>query len=263
MNPHHRLELQEDHLSQLSTSIQQLERVIQAEDDGKLLVCRSIHAETRTVNEATFPLQVRYAPTGQRDVDIYGLQLDKSNTINVQIKSNPRPRIEWKVDGNVIEERNRHDRFLAPELQQVGPNLYNATLVISPLIIEDLTKTYYLAAFNEIGRTDFTVRISSADTPAEGLEMGAIVGIIVVLAVLFLVILLVIFARVTGRWCFATKSPKSPTSETSDTESASVIKSNSKSKRLPTFSAIFKKQNEKLKEIKTKDNTGTDEQKRR
>ncbi|XP_055386198.1 uncharacterized protein LOC129615145 [Condylostylus longicornis] len=216
MNPRHRFETQEDFSSQLFTSIQELERTILVEDDGKFLVCRSIHEATRNIAEATTQLIVKYAPTGQREVDIYGLQLEKSNSITVQIKSNPRPRIEWKIDGDIIEERGTRDRFIAPELQQVGPNLYNATLTISPLMVEDLVKTYYLSAFNEIGRAEFSVRISSADTPAEGLEIGAIVGIVVVLAILLIVILLIVFARMTGKWCFAPKSTKSSTSETPD-----------------------------------------------
>lgn len=124
-------------------------------------------------------------------------------TVNLTIRSNPAPIIEWTVDGNVIRQGEQYGRFSVFEPVYLGQDYYNVTLIIAGLTLEDTTKTYNLRASNALGTTDYTVRISSSATPpASGLEIGAIVGIVVAVAILVLIVLLVLFARATGRWCF-------------------------------------------------------------
>lgn len=138
---------------------------------------------------------------------VYGLYLEHTVKVNMTIRANPAPVIEWAIDGNVIRQGEQNGRFSAFEPEYLGHDFYNVTLVIAGLTLEDTTKIYTMRATNALGSTDYTVRISSSATPpSAGLEIGAIVGIVVALAVLVLIVLLVLFARATGRWCFAGKS---------------------------------------------------------
>lgn len=129
--------------------------------------------------------------------------MEHTVTVNLTIRSNPAPIVEWTVDGNVIRQGEQDGRFSVFEPVYLGQDMYNVTLIIAGLTLEDTTKTYNLRASNALGSTDYTVRISSSATPpASGLEIGAIVGIVVAVAILVLIVLLVLFARATGRWCF-------------------------------------------------------------
>ncbi|XP_065358765.1 fasciclin-3 isoform X2 [Calliphora vicina] len=269
---------------ELSTTIQEIQWHLSPEDNGRKLICRSHHQTDREnlpPQEGSFNLLVRYAPIRQEETLVYGLYLEHTVTVNLTIRSNPAPIVEWTVDGNVIRQGEQDGRFSVFEPVYLGQDMYNVTLIIAGLTLEDTMKTYNLRASNALGSTDYTVRISSSATPpATGLEIGAIVGIVVAVAILVLIVLLVLFARATGRWCFGGKSVKMSTNETSDTESADVKAtstattattaavseldanapvnnesgssnsstnngSNKKSKRLPSFAAIFKRMNEK------------------
>ena len=126
--------------------------------------------------------------------------------VNMTIRANPAPQVEWTVDGVVIRQGEQNGRYSVFEPQYLGQDYYNVTMAIAGLTLEDTTRTYQLRASNQLGSTDYQVRISSSSTPpTAGLEIGAIVGIVVALAVLVLIILLVLFARATGRWCFGGK----------------------------------------------------------
>ena len=129
--------------------------------------------------------------------------MEHTVTVNLTIRANPAPIVEWTIDGNVIRQHEQEGRFYASEPVYLGQDMYNVTLIIAGLTLEDTTKTYSLRASNAFGSTDYAVRISSSATPpASGLEIGAIVGIVVAVAILVLIVLLVLFARATGRWCF-------------------------------------------------------------
>lgn len=126
--------------------------------------------------------------------------------VNLTIRSNPAPVVEWTIDGEVVRQGEQSGRFSVFEPEYLGKDMYNVTMIIAGLTLEDTTKTYNMRASNALGSTDYTVRISSSATPqSSGLEIGAIVGIVVAVAVLILVILLILFARATGRWCFGGK----------------------------------------------------------
>lgn len=86
----------------------------------------------------------------------------------------------------------------------MGGGVFNVSLTIASLTLEDTTKDYYLKASNEFGTQDYTVRISSSEAAvSNGLDMAAIVGIVVGVAVLIIIVVLVVVARATGKWCFA------------------------------------------------------------
>ncbi|XP_017021735.1 fasciclin-3 isoform X2 [Drosophila kikkawai] len=210
----------------LSTSEQEIQWHLSPEDSNRKLVCRSHHQtdrESLPPQEAAYILNVRYAPIHQVDAAVYGLYLDHTAIVNITIKASPQPKIEWTIDGAIVSQGRTDGRYSAYEPQYLGNDEYNVTLAIAGLTLEDTTKVYQLRATNELGMTDYQVRISSSSKPpSSSLDVAAIVGIVVAVAVLVLIVLLVLFARATGRWCFGGKSIKTPTNETSDTESADI-----------------------------------------
>ncbi|XP_034670158.1 fasciclin-3 isoform X3 [Drosophila subobscura] len=210
---------------ELSTSVQQIQWHLSPEDSNRKLVCRSHHQtdrETVPPQEAAYIINVRYAPVHQSEAAVYGLYLDHTAIVNITIRASPLPRIEWTIEGLVVSQGRTEGRYSAYEPQYLGNDEYNVTLAIAGLTLEDTTKIYNLRATNELGLTDYQVRISSSSKPpSNSLDVAAIVGIVVAVAVLVLVVLLVLFARATGRWCFGGKSIKTPTNET-DTESADI-----------------------------------------
>ncbi|XP_075152842.1 fasciclin 3 isoform X4 [Haematobia irritans] len=191
---------------ELYTTIQSIKWTLGAEDNGRKIICRSHHQtdrESLPPQEGSFMILVRYAPLHQEDTTVYGLYLDQTADVNMTIRANPAPVIEWTIDGVVVRQGEQNGRFSVYEPQYLGQDMYNVKMVIAGLTLEDTTKTYILRASNALGTTDYNVHISSSATPpASGLEIGAIVGIVVAVAVLILIVLLVVFARATGRWCF-------------------------------------------------------------
>ncbi|XP_032294312.1 fasciclin-3 isoform X2 [Drosophila virilis] len=211
---------------ELSTSVQEIQWHLGPEDSNRKLVCRSHHQTDRESvppQEAAYIINVRYAPVRQPEASVYGLYLEHTAIVNITIRASPPPTIKWTIDGAIVSQGRSEGRYSAYEPQYVGNDEYNVTLAIAGLTLEDTTKTYYLDASNELGTTNYQVRISSSSKPpSTSLDVAAIVGIVVAVAVLVLIVLLLVFARATGRWCFGGKSIKTPTNETSDTESADI-----------------------------------------
>nr|XP_016941956.1 fasciclin-3 isoform X1 [Drosophila suzukii]XP_036669247.1 fasciclin-3 isoform X1 [Drosophila suzukii] len=203
---------------ELSTSVQEIQWHLSPEDSNRKLVCRSHHQTDRESippQEAAYIINVRYAPVHQPDAAVYGLYLEHTAIVNITIRASPQPKIEWTIDGAIVGQGRTDGRYSAYEPQYMGNDEYNVTLAIAGLTLEDTTKTYNLRASNELGLTDYQVRISSSSKPpSSSLDVAAIVGIVVAVAVLVLVVLLIVFARATGRWCFGGKSIKTPTNET-------------------------------------------------
>ncbi|XP_064546400.1 fasciclin-3 isoform X3 [Drosophila montana] len=210
---------------ELSTSVQEIQWHLGPEDSNRKLVCRSHHQTDRESvppQEAAYIINVRYAPVRQPEASVYGLYLEHTAIVNITIRASPPPTIKWTIDGAIVSQGRSEGRYSAYEPQYVGNDEYNVTLAIAGLTLEDTTKTYYLDASNELGTTNYQVRISSSSKPpSASLDVAAIVGIVVAVAVLVLIVLLLVFARATGRWCFGGKSIKTPTNET-DTESADI-----------------------------------------
>uniref|UniRef100_U5EPA2 Putative cell adhesion molecule 4 n=1 Tax=Corethrella appendiculata TaxID=1370023 RepID=U5EPA2_9DIPT len=189
----------------LFTAESQIRRYIRADDNGKTLTCRAEHYvyENGYVDART-QLNVNYRPQALPAISIYGLILDRTAFINVTVRANPRPRIEWIIDGQSITEGRQVGRYEAYQPQNLGYGAYNVTLSIAGLTLEDTTRTYRLKASNEFGQEEYTVRISSlAAIEDSGIGIGGIVGIILACLIVVAAVVLVIVARATGRWCFA------------------------------------------------------------
>lgn len=137
---------------------------------------------------------------------MYGLPLGQTALVNITITANPRPQIEWSIDGTVIPQGRQSSRFESYQPVDLGNGTYNVTLAIAGLTVDDTTKTYYLKASNEFGIQDYSVHISSSPHVNEtGIDIGSIVGIIVGIAILLVIISVIVFARATGKWCFSGK----------------------------------------------------------
>ncbi|XP_044315571.1 fasciclin-3 isoform X2 [Drosophila rhopaloa] len=231
-----------DNNVELTTTVGEIQWHLSAEDSNRKLVCRSHHQtdrESLPPQEAAYIINVRYAPVHQPDAAVYGLYLEHTAIVNITIRASPQPKIEWSIDGAVVGQGRTDGRYSAYEPQYLGNDEYNVTLAIAGLTLEDTTKIYNLRASNELGLTDYKVRISSSSKPpSSSLDVAAIVGIVVAVAVLVLVVLLIVFARATGRWCFGGKSIKTPTNETSDTESADIKATSSTATATTTMGGV-------------------------
>lgn len=233
----------------LYTTRKQITRIIQASDDRRTLTCRAEHiADRGQPQEARMQFQVRFQPQPQPEIKVYGVILGSDAIINATINANPRPRTEWRVDSTTIVQGQRIDRYESYDPIDLGGGVFNVSLTIAGLTLEDTTKLYYLKASNEFGTQEYTVRISSSEAAAPGgLDTAAIVGIVVGVAVLLIIVALVVVARATGKWCFAgtgNTSSKPPGSETSDTESADVKQTKFKKYQI-NFEGLFKKKPQK------------------
>lgn len=125
----------------------------------------------------------------------------------MQIRSNPAPRVSWTIEGISIDQGQRLDRIESMVPENIGGGVYNVTLTVAGLTLEDTTKQYILRASNEFGVTEYSIRISSSESaPVEAMDIGAIIGIVVGVAIIVIIVALIVIARATGRWCFAGKT---------------------------------------------------------
>ncbi|KAJ6633129.1 Fasciclin-3, partial [Pseudolycoriella hygida] len=189
----------------LYTTRKTISKFIQATDDRRTLICRTHHiADRGQPQEARMQFQVRFRPQPLPVINVYGVVLGSDAVINATINSNPRPRTEWLIDGVSIPQGTQNGRYESYEPVDLGGGVFNVSLTIAGLTLEDTTKEYFLKASNEFGTQDYTVRISSLEAAApNGLDMAAIIGIVVGVAVLLIIVVLVVVARATGKWCFA------------------------------------------------------------
>ncbi|CAH2056176.1 unnamed protein product, partial [Iphiclides podalirius] len=210
--------------SDLQTISQNVSRALSADDSGRRLVCRAEHESLDKPKEASRQLLVQYPPKRLDDspsITIFGLKISAEGRLNVTVRSNPRPHAEWTIGDLKLAAPQRNDDASIEALEPVhlGGGYYNVTLVLSRVAKEDVDRTYYLTVTNDLGREDFSVRLSTMDEPAGvELETGAIVGIVVAVLILLIGIFLVVFAKATDRWCFAGRSHRTDIPDGADSE---------------------------------------------
>ncbi|XP_026317412.1 fasciclin-3 isoform X2 [Hyposmocoma kahamanoa] len=196
--------------SDLVTVRQNVTRVLRADDSGRRLTCRSEHEALEQYREASRQLQVHYPPkrvdADGNQLTIFGLKIGDQGRLNVTVRSNPPPSVEWTVGDQVLVAPNQNGDGTITAMPPVplGNGFYNLTLILARVAKEDVERTYFLRAVNDLGREEVAVRISTMDEPA-GVELdtGAIVGIVVGVLALLVAVFLVVFAKATDRWCFA------------------------------------------------------------
>ncbi|KAL0809177.1 hypothetical protein ABMA28_011403 [Loxostege sticticalis] len=212
--------------SDLQTISQNVSRVLSADDNGKMLICRAEHEALDSVMEARRQLIVHYPPKRLEagTITIFGLKLGEPGRLNVTVRANPPPHAEWRVGDVTLAPMQSNEGIAALEPVHLGGGYYNISLLLSRVQKEDVERKYYLRVSNELGQQEFTVLISTMDEPA-GVELdtGAIVGIVIAVLVLLIAVFLVVFAKATDRWCFAGgrgRDHAKSSGESSDTESA-------------------------------------------
>ncbi|XP_037977478.2 fasciclin-3 isoform X2 [Plutella xylostella] len=246
--------------SDLKTISQNITRHLLADDGNRRLVCKAEHEAMDQPRFAQRQLQVIYPPkrTEPGPITIFGLKLGAEGRLNVTIRANPPPYVEWTVgDQRLTPLRVSEDGTItALEPEALGNGYYNCTLLLAHIAKEDVERTYYLKVTNDLGAEEFAVRLSTMDEPAGPpssgsveLGTGAIVGIVIAVLVLLVAVFLIVFAKATDRWCFGAgrnrdqtkssgestpagdvllESRMQPTARPSDTESAVAGKERSR-----------------------------------
>ncbi|XP_055530596.1 fasciclin-3-like isoform X4 [Wyeomyia smithii] len=192
------------------TNILTLERSIQASDSGKRLICEAKHiAYPERVSKTSRQITVNFAPQALPETTVHGLTLGRTVDVTITIRSNPLPHAYWSVDGVEIEQGMESGRLSARIPEPLGNDSYNMTLTIAGLTLEDLSKTYFLRAVNQVGTQDYTIMLSSMEAEVDesgGVGIGGIIGIVLAALIILTAVALIIVARATGRWCFRGKS---------------------------------------------------------
>ncbi|XP_049825133.1 fasciclin-3 isoform X2 [Aethina tumida] len=235
----------------LQTQLQNLTRILRASDNGKMLRCVAHHpAYPDGTSEAMRQLDVRYPPQPQDNpIDLFGFKLGQMGQIQVEVEANPKPQVEWTLDGQKIKEGQEDNtgRIQSQYVQSAGRGKYTVSLSIANINKQDTEKEYILTAYNDMGSQEYRVKISTSPEP-EGLELGlgSIIGIVVAVCVVVLLVVILIFARMTGRWCFSGKRERHIGE--SDTESADVQRTKETKRRIPPIklSSFLKKNKDKV-----------------
>jgi len=133
------------------------------EDNNRMLVCRADHPGYQDgFSETKQQLSVNFHPVKLPEQIVSDLEVGRPAHITISIRSNPRPRLLWTINGKVVKEGQQTDKYIAEEPRSWENSYWNVSLTITELTLEDTTLTYRLRADNEFGSTDYTVRLGPA-----------------------------------------------------------------------------------------------------
>lgn len=201
------------------TVYSKLRYMLKPQDHTQNLICRAYHPgyTPEGFTDTRLNLNVNFRPVALPETIISGLELGSSANIGpITIQANPRPSIKWTVDGVVINQGEQTQRYVANEPVQTGVGMWNVSLTVIELTLQDTTRTYKLRANNAFGTTDYSIRIGgSQDVAGTGMGIVTIVAISIVALFVLVIVALIVVAKVTKRWCFAGDSmhPNGPDSE--------------------------------------------------
>lgn len=150
----------------------ELQYQLRAEDDKQNLICRAYHSGyPEGFLDVRQQLNINFRPVPMSDIFVPSLEIGSTATIGpIQIQANPRPTVRWSVNGVNIEQGQQKERYVAPEPVQAGIGLWNVSLTVVELTLEDTTRSYKLRATNQFGTTDYTVRIGGSQEVAGEIE---------------------------------------------------------------------------------------------
>lgn len=141
------------------------QRMLRANDNLKPLVCRINHPALQDgfIN-TTHQLHVNFPPQALSRQELYisGLTIGSSSDIEVLIRSNPRPMLQWTIDGRTLKEGTQDERFVVNSAVQTEDGRFSAKLTVIQLSLQDTTKVYNLRASNEWGSQDYQIRIGGS-----------------------------------------------------------------------------------------------------
>ncbi|CAG5103473.1 Similar to Fas3: Fasciclin-3 (Drosophila melanogaster) [Cotesia congregata] len=148
------------------------------------------------------------APQPQPPVELFGFVIGREGTINLTVKAHPRPRFIWYINGDKINEGSpdMSNRLQSSSAVEVAKGEWRLELKIDSVQKSDTEKEYKLEARNDEGAEEYRILLStSAEPEGVDLDAGYIIGIVVGILVIIVLSFLIIFARATGRWCFAAR----------------------------------------------------------
>ncbi|CAB3363204.1 Hypothetical predicted protein [Cloeon dipterum] len=206
-------------------------------DNNKKVICKATHMasskDDAKMTERNLIIQFRPQPINNLGtINKFGFFEGVEGIITLDIFANPRPsKLAWKVD-NAAPDLGLYYPLNEKNIVMNDDGSYAAKFRIYKVSREDVDKTFTLTATNQLGSETYNVKISFDPTPKEeetSLGAGSIVAIIVAVLIVFVAIVLTLFARTTGRWCFAAGVPAQGDKEaggvlqSSDTESADKV----------------------------------------
>jgi hypothetical protein len=159
-----------------STAVSTLRLRLKPDDNNARLICSAAHVGFPDgTRNASHQLIVRFRPVPLSEVKIHGLEIGSSATIGpITIQANPAPRIQWVIDGKVMNQGEQNERFIVRDPVPVGSGRFNASLQAVSLTLEDTQRSYMLRASNAIGTTDYKVRIGGSQEVAGELTFSMI-----------------------------------------------------------------------------------------
>lgn len=197
---------------------------LKPEDHTQNLICRAYHpGYPDGFLDTRHQLNINFRPIPLSETIVSNLEIGTSAFIGpITIQANPKPTLKWTVDGTVINQGEQTSRFVASEPTQIGIGLWNASLTVIELTLQDTTRTYRLRANNKFGTTDYQIRVGgSQDTSGKikkngieilfiaysilgsGLSVLSIVAISIISIFVLILVALIVVAKLTKRWCFA------------------------------------------------------------
>ncbi|XP_066602307.1 fasciclin-3 isoform X2 [Prorops nasuta] len=198
----------DSNINESSLAVHNATRSLLWSDNGKTLRCLASHIALERPKETGMQLQVYYPPQPppQPSIERFGYVIGRPGTVNVTVWANPKPHFLWRVNNENIAEGRQDEskRLEASAAMDLGRGAWSVILTIDNVQKSDTEKEYILNARNEEGTYEYRIVLSTSTEPA-GVELdaGSIIGIVVGALVLILAVFLIIFARATGRWCFA------------------------------------------------------------
>lgn len=142
--------------------------LLSPDDNLKMLICRLEHPTfANGFTNTSTQLSVNYQPMALSRDELYiaGLETGRSADISVRIRSNPRPRLQWTVDGTILREGDQTPKYVVSQAEQTEDGRWEAKLTVIELTLQDTTKTYLLRASNEFGVNDYPIRIGGSPSP--------------------------------------------------------------------------------------------------
>ncbi|XP_058459423.1 fasciclin-3-like isoform X2 [Malaya genurostris] len=140
----------------LTTVTQELNYPIAVADCGKKIICRAEHfAISKGYYRAFLPLNIRIPP---QPVPAIYIGEGAHAVVNVTLKSNPRPKTSWKIDGIAINEGQSVGPYQAYIPKDMDYGNYLVLLKINEQT--EQTKLFELVATNELGTQTYVIKAS-------------------------------------------------------------------------------------------------------
>jgi hypothetical protein len=137
-------------------------KILRPEDNMKRLICRISHSGfSNGFQDVVHQLNVNYQPVPLAETVIKGFEIDRNVEVVMNISAHPKPRFQWNVDGNVLEEGKHTQKYLASRSEQLEYGKWQAKLTIFSLKREDTMKSITLRADNQVNNpTDYKIQIA-------------------------------------------------------------------------------------------------------